>query len=464
MELPVGVVSGEAARLIPVVADSSREIRATSVLLAAMQAVPAFARALLATIGQSYPTRATLRGFTETKFQSKDSAPDCRPDGYLLLSRGDKLIWSAFIEAKIGQAVLEEEQIKRYVALAKVQQVPVLITISNQFVALPAHHPVRLPKTLARHVQVFHWSWMHILTEALLLMNSEDLANETERFVLSETIRYFSHPSVGASTHDQMNPEWRELVSRVQTGAPLSRTSDMVLNTVDAWHQETRDLALLMTRQLSQVVALKLSRSEQKDPGIRVKQDVERLAKSYRLECAFTVPNAASSISLRCDLRRRSIELGMTIDAPTDRQRATSRINWLLKQLAKTEPEGVYVRANWPGRIPTSQAPLAAVRTNPALLLPESSTALPTTFEVVLIRDLAGKFSGRKTFLEEVEAALPHFYQQVGQHLRAYTPRPPRVLTPEQSQAQPEPDGLDLLSHGGVGVGPNALRADELGA
>src|SRR5690554_2042954 len=188
MDLPDGVVSGEAARLIPVVADSSREIRATSVLLAAMQAVPALARALLTTIGQSYPSRATLVGYTETKFQNKDPIPECRPDGYLLLNRGGRVVWSALVEAKIGQAELEGEQIKRYVSLARSHHIPVVITISNQFVALPSHHPVRLPKTLARHVQVFHWSWMHILTEALLLLNSDELANPTEKFILSETI------------------------------------------------------------------------------------------------------------------------------------------------------------------------------------------------------------------------------------------------------------------------------------
>ncbi|HZW27105.1 MAG TPA: hypothetical protein VFF08_01535, partial [Trueperaceae bacterium] len=84
MDLPEDVVSGEAARLIPVVADSSREIRATSVLLAAMQSVPPFAKALLATIGQSFSSRSSLVGYTETKFEGKGPLPECRPDGYLL--------------------------------------------------------------------------------------------------------------------------------------------------------------------------------------------------------------------------------------------------------------------------------------------------------------------------------------------------------------------------------------------
>ncbi|HEX7040399.1 MAG TPA: hypothetical protein VF202_09820 [Trueperaceae bacterium] len=451
MELPAGVVSGEAARLIPVVADSSREVRATSVLLAALQSVPTFAKALLATIGQSVSSRSVLLGYTETKFQTKDSEPDCRPDGYLLLMRGGKVKWSALVEAKIGRAELDEEQLRRYVALAKAQQIPAVITISNQFVALPTHHPVRLPKSMVRHVQLLHWSWMHILTEALLLVDSDDLENPAERFILSETIRYFSHPSVGASTHDQMNPEWRELVARVQAGAPLSRPSDMVVKTVEGWHQESRDLALLLTRQLGQAVALKLSRKEQRDPAFRLKEDAERLVSAYKLETAFAVPNAAAPISMRCDLRRRTIEVAMNLDAPSDRQRASSRINWLLRQLSKTDPDGFHVRTHWPGRIPPTQAPLAAVRADATLLLPEGVTALPSSFDVVLIRDLAGKFSGRRTFLEELEQALPYFYQQVGQHLRAYAPKPPRAPEAPGSQDDAEdstegPAGADETS------------------
>ena len=84
------------------------------------------------------------------------------------------------------------------------------------------------------------------------------------------------------------------------------------------------------------------------------------------------------------------------------------------------------------------------MRADPEQLLPDGVTALPSSFDVVLIRDLAGKFSGRRTFLEELEVALPHFYQQVGQHLRAYSPKPPRAPaspeTPsEEEHAEPAP-------------------------
>lgn len=113
--------------------------------------------------------------------------------------------------------------------------------------------------------------------------------------------------------------------------------------------------------------------------------------------------------------------------APRDEQRASSRINWLLLQLAKADPADIHLRAFWPGRAPATQAPLAKLRDNPALLKAENRSLAPTQFEVPLVRDLGAMFTGSRTFIEQLEQAVPHFYEQVGQHLRAYVVAPPRL-------------------------------------
>src|SRR5690606_17881065 len=128
VNLPPGVISGDAARLIPVVADSSREVRATSVLLAALHSIPAFAKALLATVGHGTPAATVVLGSTEPRFQGKHAAPAGGPAGLLLLRRGSRAVWSALIEAKTGQARLDEGQLRRYVAVARANQIPAIIT------------------------------------------------------------------------------------------------------------------------------------------------------------------------------------------------------------------------------------------------------------------------------------------------------------------------------------------------
>jgi hypothetical protein len=261
----------------------------------------------------------------------------------------------------------------------------------------------------------------------MLLLNDRDFQQPDQRFILAEVVRYFSHPSVGVSTFDQMNTEWRELNTQVQTGAKLSKTSPEVENSVAAWHQEVRDICLLLTRKVGRSVRIRLSRAHVESPVQRLKDDSTHLAEKHELTCTLEVPDAAAPISIAADLQRRSLCVSMALTAPRDRQRTTSRVNWLVRQLPKANPEGVHIRAIWPGRASATQATLASLRDDPSRIEGSNKSLVPTQFEVVLVRDIAGKFGGSRTFIEHLEEAVPYFYEQVGQHLRAYVAPPPQV-------------------------------------
>src|SRR3546814_21108025 len=88
---------------------------------------------------------------------------------------------------------------------------------------------------------------------------------------------------------------------------------------------------------------------------------------------------------------------------------------------------GMQVRARWQGRAPFTQKTLAELREDPAAIGGENRALVPSRFEVVLVRDLAGKCAGAKTFIEQLEALVPHFYEQVGQYMRDYHEQPPRI-------------------------------------
>src|SRR3546814_211841 len=121
----------------------------------------------------------------------------------------------------------------------------------------------------------------------------------------------------------------------------------------------------------------------------------------------------------------------MSLAAPEDRKDTKAKVNWLLRQLAGSDAAGIHVRARWPGRAPFTQKTLAELREDPAAIEGENRALVPSRFEVVLVRDLAGKFAGAKTFIEQLEAMVPHFYEQVGQYLRAYIAPPPRIRREE---------------------------------
>ena len=63
--LPDFLESGEIARLVPVIADSRREQRVTSVFLATLSAVPGFAEPLLSSVGVRLGKRSVIDTFTE---------------------------------------------------------------------------------------------------------------------------------------------------------------------------------------------------------------------------------------------------------------------------------------------------------------------------------------------------------------------------------------------------------------
>ena len=44
-----------------------------------------------------------------------------------------------------------------------------------------------------------------------------------------------------------------------------------------------------------------------------------------------------------------------------------------------------------------------------------------------MIRDIAGRFSGRRTFIEDLENLIPEFYDRIGQNLRPWAPPPPSI-------------------------------------
>ena len=56
-------------------------------------------------------------------------------------------------------------------------------------------------------------------------------------------------------------------------------------------------------------------------------------------------------------------------------------------------------------------------------------------FDVMMVRDLAGKFSGRSTFIKAVEDVVSRFYEVAGQNLQSWIPKAPKVSKEEEGEA-----------------------------
>lgn len=440
----------QAAKLIPTVSDSRKEERIVSVLLATLPRVRPFTEQVLERCGERLGRSSVLKTYVEVEFPSTDESSKDRPDGVLCL-KSRTAQWTAIVEAKIDKAEIDDEQIARYGDLARRFQIDAVVTISNQLVPLPTHIPYSISKRVSNQVKLFHISWVSILTLARLILRNRDEINPEQAFLLEEMARFFEHSSSGVRRFDQMNPEWRPLVLGVRDGQKFKRTSPEIEHTVASWHQEERDVCLILSRLLGEQVDIRrLSRKHRADPALRLRDACDELIVSKELHSAFGVPNAASDLEVTADLQRRTIACSMKLNAPLDRKRASARINWLRRQLRSVEGSNILVRAFWPGRALPTQASLSDLKIDSKYLENERPGMVPTGFEVIMIGDIAGRFSGRRTFIEDLEKMVPKFYDQIGQHLRPWAPPPPSIdkEDPIGEAASPRSDRRNIGNDG----------------
>lgn len=440
------IESGEVARLIPSVADTSREVRVTSSLLATWMVVPAFADSILRLCNGLTGTRKKITCYTEVVFRGETGKRKFRPDGLVVVTSGSRS-WSALVESKVGNAALSAEQIECYLDLAKANGIDAVITLSNQFALVPSHHPVPIAKTKLRNVSLFHFSWHAVLSQAVLIAQNNQVEDPEQAYILEELLRYLKHEASGVVKFTQMGPCWRQVCADIQQGVEFKKSNEHVIEAVQNWHQLIRSLAIQFSIDLSKPVRIAMTKSQILDPTKKLSEGISSLIGTNCLSARFEVPDAASGIDLVADFRRRTLNLSMKLQAPKDRTRPTASANWLLRQLPHLTESDILLRTSWPNRIPNTTVPLREVFLDPKVILSTSSKDIPTSFEILKVIDRAGRFRGSKTFVEDVEAALPAFYEEVGQHLRAWSPRPPKFRTKEAehgSEVEDATDGLDL--------------------
>lgn len=429
---PDFLASGEKARLIPSVADTSRECRITSILLATMMSVEEFGKGMLNQLGIRVGKTSKIQCFTEIVFKGEQQSK-IRPDGLIIVKTGSKE-WRAIVECKIGKSELDKTQVEAYLDLSKQFGIDAVITISNLSVADATHHPLPVNKVKTRSVALYHWSWMHLVTEAIMWTKHYGIADSDQGYILTEFVRYLQHPSSGILSFDRMNAEWKDVCTAIQNGAPVSKASKEVIESVSSWHQLVRGLSLEMSVAVGRSVTVPLRRDYYSEPQKRLNDDCQLLAVENRLESEFDIPNAASRIKFCADFKRRTISASMRIKAPEDKVRAKARINWMFQQLKNCPDDNLLVKVVWPSRVADTFITLGKLKTNIDAALSDKTDLPPVAFEVILTRDLAGRFKGAQTFVQDGQAVLLEFYNKIGQHLREWIASPPKLTITEPTK------------------------------
>jgi hypothetical protein len=418
----VGEVEWERARLFPVSGiggADEQERRASSALLAVIQSVREFGRAITARMGAPVGRLST---FIEVPFEDGDKK--LRPDGLIQVVSGHRT-WTALVEVKTGRHDLIPGQIEAYMDVARRHKFDALLTISNQVVAVPGVHPVKLPKARAQAAKLYHLSWSQIRTEALVEQANRSVGDPDQAWILAEFIRYLEHPRSGAIDFDDMGPSWVHVRDRARAGT-LHPQDKAVAEVADKFGGLISFAALQLSRELGTGVRPMVPQAQLRDPARYLQEAVNDFAGTGLLQGAVRVPGAVAPIKITADLRAGLIHCAVTVPAPRE-GRPTTRVNWLVRQL-KTAPGQVCIQPSAAFQRGRGQARmLDEARNDPRSLVEDPAHEL-RSFTVSLSCNAGpARGQGRGSFVDSVLTAVDNFYSEVVQHIKPWAAAPPKV-------------------------------------
>ena len=442
------------ARLFPITGiggADEQERRGCSALLAVIQAVREFGRELTTRCGAP---AGTIETFIELPFL-KDGAK-FRPDGLIRVTRGQRA-WVALVEVKAGHNDLSPEQVANYLDIAREQNFDAVITISHEVATTPGVHPVPVDKRKVRKVGLFHLSWSRIHTEALIQQTTHAVSDPDQAWLLSEFIRYIEDPKSGALDFDDMGPSWVS-VRNAAAQQTLRANDKETLDVVTRFDQLLAFCGMELSRRLGVHVQQRLSRAERSDQANRLQTQAIELANAGQLSGSLQVPNAAVPVDILVDLRANRVDCTAVLGAPLA-GRATTRINWLLRQL-KDSPANLQVVATTArARDAGPSHALSALQNDPKLPV-EHAQADIRSFTLTLSQTAGTKRGqGRGSFVGSVTSLVDRFYAEVIQYLKAWTPPAPKPKgdsgeeagdTTAMTKRDGPPDADDSTTTGGT--------------
>jgi hypothetical protein len=413
------------ARLIPtsgIKGVDEQERRATSAMLSVMMAVPEFSRSLLKKLGA--PAGA-IKTFIEPPLETPKGKS--RPDGAVIITRGSTS-WRAFVEVKTGTNELQREQIEGYLDLARDNGFHAMITISNQLATATDKHPLDIDKRKMRKVGLYHFSWVEILSEAILQREFRGVSDPDQAWILGELIAYLQHPSSGAMEFQDMGKHWVQVRDSARDGT--LRVADAgVDDVVVRWDQFMQYICLYLMRELGVKVTQVVPRAEQNDPLLRKAALVRRLVEGGSLDGTIRVPNAAGDMSLATSLRVGTVTASLSLAAPDDGRPAT-RINWLVKQLSNA-PGDARIDATFAGVRGGTSSKLAELREDSRVLLATDRNRPPRTFTVALTTSMGTKRGGTEGFIGQATKLTLEFYSNIVQSLKPWRASPAKLPSKE---------------------------------
>jgi hypothetical protein len=403
---------GEDARLFPTV--NIDEDRATSVLLSTMNCVLPFRRALMDTINVKIGTRSDFKAKLHPTFGVGKKERDI-PDGMILVSKSTD--WRGLIEVKIKRNDLDLGQLERYLKCVRDYNCKALITISNEMCTRPDQPPLRLrsdEKDL-RRIKHYHWSWKFIQSVARKLIQSGNIKDEAEKYILEQLLVFTQDDKSGVKGFTMMNQDWKEFVNKIKEGRHPSE--ELSQGVVSDWHQEASEIALILENEMEAEVTEILEGQSEKSAEKRMTADLKYLKLTNDLVSNFKIHGYKYPVSVVLDVDRRTYQISSRFDLTTAVKTPRKRVERFLKKFgADGQHEGVTIFAKWPRYANLTdttlfkaiQAALDDELDETGLIMPEVSGIMYV--ELRLTRAPGeGNFKNTKKIISEIEKDVQFF-------------------------------------------------------
>lgn len=416
-----GQIIVQPARLIPT-HKTGDEMALTSIFLSTVKLVKEYRDSLFKEIKLSRSGKAYY--YTEASFPDIN---DNRIDGLIIVVIKGVIADAVFFEMKNKTNKIDKKQIEGYLDISKKLRVNKLVTISNEFVSDPTHSPIKV-KT-PKSISLLHFSWTYLITKGQLLLfkNEHNIEDNDQVEIMDEALYYFENPISGTSGYTQMKPGWKKLAENIRAQTPLKQSDEGIEDAVLSWHEEGKDIALLMSRKLGVLVKPSSKTADS------LKKDVKKVIKDNYMSELLSIKNAVSDIKITAEFERRVVSMSIKITPPLDKGNK-ARITWISKQLenCKKKAEELFQKIEneiW------IEANIKFAKANIKVKLSELNTLQELTagkeiqeYHILLIKSFGANFASNKKFIVLIENMILEYYEVIVQHVSTWSRPTPKLI------------------------------------
>ncbi len=416
-----GQIIAQESRLIPLL-KTGDEGALTSIFLSAVRLIKEYRDSIFKELKLSRGGKPHY--FTEVVF--KDIDETSRIDGLIIIVSKGVIKEAVIFEMKNKNKSVDKLQVERYISLSKKIGINTMVTVSNEFVSNSSQSPVKAKAP--KNFSLFHFSWTYLMTKGQLLLfkNDANIKDEDQVEIMREVLYYLDSPSSGVSGYHVMKPGWKETVDKINNRIPLKVSDSCLEEAVESWHEEEKDMGLLLSRKLGIYVK---STSRSKDS---VKDDIRKIINDQELIGNLSVKNSVSDIKIRIDFEVRTVSMMVKVSPPLDKG-TKARITWIAKQLetAKKKNEKAFdliakdllIEVNVKHAREHIRVPLAGFD----LLHEEINSRDILAFNIVYMNKLGASFGSNKKFITLIEKMILDYYAGIVQYLTNWNRPAPKL-------------------------------------